>query len=735
MASKKFDAQKFLLEKGEYVGLYTAGGIAFLLLLTGLLWPGSGLFGKGAGANAADLKRASDQGRARINSATFTDDLLAVPKDAAAKLLAEAELRPGSADSFRTWTAFFAAPAQDDSKRRGPEVLSPDEFAVAATHAQIRTHLFLENPRRVMVIKGKTADANAGGGGSDLGRFGALAGRFGNGPPGGPPGMQPPVGGFGGRRPGAGFGLPPAGGMGEGPMGGGFPGGEEKRLSTEWVPVEKLGSQRDSKLADAILPLRVAVVAASFPYKKQLEEFKVKLRYPSVDAVFADGVVEFVEPLIERQEIGPDGRGLGWKKLDLDNTLKPLILLSGERYELDDPKLDQIVFDGLVMGRPQQFQFDHYPKVEDQLTNIKKTLADLEKATVQEVARPKPFSNASDIKPFRPRAVRPGAEGMNPMGEGAMPPMGVRPPRGVPPMGSPMGSPMGFGNEGGSSGNPQWVLPEHCLVRFMDFTVEPGKTYQYRLKIRMMNPNFGRPDVAWPALAQDKEIVAPVWTEINQPVVVPSELHYYAVDQKVLDAKDKEKKAPKYLNPLSPRYGQVVLQAHRWLPEVFPNPDDRSRSYPVGDWAVAERMLVYRGESLAQPVKTEVPVWDIMNETFVLLASKIAGRFDKVVQVPFAPDDLVNEPLLVDFTSKVEYQKQAEEEKARPRPIEAEVATELVILTPDGRLLVHDGVADAENEARKERLAAYRQRIDDVKNAREKAPGGAEGGNPFGGNN
>jgi hypothetical protein len=214
---------------------------------------------------------------------------------------------------------------------------------------------------------------------------------------------------------------------------------------------------------------------------------------------------------------------------------------------------------------------------------------------------------------------------------------------------------------------------------------------------------------------------------------VPPELYYYAIDQKVIDSREKEKgkPAPKYLYPLNPRSGQTVIQAQRWLQDVFPNPDDRTRSYPVGDWAVAERMLVYRGESLSQPIKVEVPIWDIMNEVFVLAASKIAGRFEKMIHVPFAPENVVNEPLLIDFESRLSYQKAAEEEKARPRPVEEDIATELVILTSDGRLLVRDGATDAADTKRRERLDAYRKRIDDVKNPKTPLPAGGEG-NPFG---
>src|SRR4051794_7437182 len=105
MRLKNFDAKQFLLEKGEFVGLYTAGGLAALMLLCGLFWPGYGFLGNGASANAGVLKKETESSWAKLRNATPpTDD--GIDKDAAAKLLAEANLKPGDSDLFRTWTAF-----------------------------------------------------------------------------------------------------------------------------------------------------------------------------------------------------------------------------------------------------------------------------------------------------------------------------------------------------------------------------------------------------------------------------------------------------------------------------------------------------------------------------------------------------------------------------------------------------------------------------------------------------
>lgn len=57
-------------------------------------------------------------------------------------------------------------------------------------------------------------------------------------------------------------------------------------------------------------------------------------------------------------------------------------------------------------------------------------------------------------------------------------------------MGGGMGGMMG-GGEGGMG--MEMKLPEYRMFRFVDTTVEPGKTYRYRVQISVRNPNFGLP--------------------------------------------------------------------------------------------------------------------------------------------------------------------------------------------------------------------------------------------------
>ena len=72
-------------------------------------------------------------------------------------------------------------------------------------------------------------------------------------------------------------------------------------------------------------------------------------------------------------------------------------------------------------------------------------------------------------------------------GPGGMMPPGMGP-GGM--MGGGMGSMMA-GADGGMGMELQ--LPEYRMFRFVDTTVEPGKTYRYRVQVSVRNPNYGLP--------------------------------------------------------------------------------------------------------------------------------------------------------------------------------------------------------------------------------------------------
>lgn len=98
-------------------------------------------------------------------------------------------------------------------------------------------------------------------------------------------------------------------------------------------------------------------------------------------------------------------------------------------------------------------------------------------------------------------------------GPGMMPP-GMMPP-GMGGEGS-MGSMMGA--DGGMGMGMEMNLPEYRMFRFVDTTVEPGKTYRYRVQISVRNPNFGLPaQYLSQADLADKPILAAKKSEPSPP--------------------------------------------------------------------------------------------------------------------------------------------------------------------------------------------------------------------------
>jgi hypothetical protein len=278
--------------------------------------------------------------------------------------------------------------------------------------------------------------------------------------------------------------------------------------------------------------------------------------------------------------------------------------------------------------------------------------------------------------------------------------------------------------EGGTVPPPlQWNPPEYALVRFVDWEIKPGKVYAYRVRIRMANPNYKRTDVAGQKLALEAELKSP-WIDIPEAVVVPPERAYYV-----------EAKSPR---------DQVTLQVHRWLVDVRPDPNHTTLQHPVGDWVVAEKVPVNRGEFLFRKHKADVPYWAFDLDRFILAANpseKDSKKKEEGVLVELSTGD--NEPLLVDFEPALQsYTRKlppaADSDKPRFQNVTDNAAVEVLILSPDGKLLARDSTTDAQDKEREERYKTWQARVkeakankpeDKPKNPFEKKPdGGSRGG-------
>jgi len=293
--------------------------------------------------------------------------------------------------------------------------------------------------------------------------------------------------------------------------------------------------------------------------------------------------------------------------------------------------------------------------------------------------------------------------------------------------------PMGMGT--GATDKPL-ELPEHCLVRVIDVTVAPGKAYEYRMRVKMANPNLDRKDVANPRYAFGETLLSE-WSTMPIRVRVEPELHYYAVDQKEIDRIGDPRnryEGPYARTEIKP--GMVMLQAHRWLTEAKLN---TGTPLIVGEWSVAERFPVFKGEYVGRSERTKVPVWRYTREMFTIptdptLRPDPTGKKDGIqVDFGYGVKDGNQQPeaILVDFEQGSQtYVPGPGGDKPDGTKKTDSMGLQVLMVNPDGRLVLLEGAIDKEDEARKTRLKQVQDRILAVEKA-ARTPAGF-GGTPMG---
>ncbi len=227
------------------------------------------------------------------------------------------------------------------------------------------------------------------------------------------------------------------------------------------------------------------------------------------------------------------------------------------------------------------------------------------------------------------------------------------------------------------------------LIRFIDVGVEPGKTYEYSVKVRFANPNFEKPDdVLYSDLASVKELESP-WAT-TPPVTIPEEFQYYAFDEKSPFAKISGGSDTDFARSEPPTpYGlwNTPVQIHTWQAIA----DDLA----VADWAIAERLLVRRGDVIGKPlVMVEVPVWKKQQQKFEIGKSSTALGKKSVGLHAGMPIKFIRDnppPMLVDFTGGPKHAFKIGKNK-----IADESAVEMLILTTDGKLIVRNSRIDSD---------------------------------------
>jgi hypothetical protein len=419
-----------------------------------------------------------------------------------------------------------------------------------------------------------------------------------------------------------------------------------------------------------------------------------------------------------------------------------MMIYTDRREEPEDSKVVPVVLRSLAMPRPVQILPHSYPNVELDLPKINEALKNIDDKS-------KAAAPAIPTSRFE--------EGFDAFGGSSGGGSGDEKPGGGPPE---------MFKPGQVSPSQQFNIPDYCVVRFLDVTLESGKVYEYQVRVKMINPNYHKADneLAYPALSKERELTSP-WADVKDSnqnwlrVSLPNPINYYVVDQvplvkteveKTMPAKDfkvASKRNAEFFKSfqgtenqanLAPKDNQIVMQIHRWIGRD-------EKGYDVGDWVVAERVPATKGDYVGQWAYTKVPYYSPQDSDFILDSNPKA----KKGMVPFVEKNFGAEPslapFLVDFDGgKVSHRRETTKDgKALREDITDNAPVEVLMLTPDGRLIARDSATDETDKDREKHRKAWVERIRLIDEEGKVVPtangsgkpGGLPGGAPGGGAN
>jgi hypothetical protein len=356
---------------------------------------------------------------------------------------------------------------------------------------------------------------------------------------------------------------------------------------------------------------------------------------------------------------------------------------------------------------------------------------------------------ADDKKPgnFVPGMMQPpppmGGEVGGPGGNASMPGKGIPAPWDLFEDKGPKGDAEGPGpgpgpmNPGiGMAGQPRKLKLQDAMVRFFDPDVLPGKTYRYRIQVRLANPNYGKKQfVAYAALAEFKDLQPSDW-QVTPDATIPGEHQFYAVDQMP------SQKLQGGSNYEATKGETVAVQIHRWIDQFT---DPQGLFHIIGDWAIAERLLVRRGEPIGRlSVMVELPEWNKAKQAFEIKYSAPP----QVKKLPASQKDLARSGIPIDFLASfpppmlVDFEGGKYEHRFATLPgypnVKDESAVDVLILAPNGKLIVRNSRVDGNPELpagkeRQDRVTHWHDRVQEAKNAGAAATPGNGPGMPGGG--
>ncbi|MDR1483816.1 MAG: hypothetical protein LBT09_03235 [Planctomycetaceae bacterium] len=214
----------------------------------------------------------------------------------------------------------------------------------------------------------------------------------------------------------------------------------------------------------------------------------------------------------------------------------------------------------------------------------------------------------------------------------------------------------------------------HFLFRYLDYTVQPGKTYRYRVKLSLANPNHGltESDVVNIALTTDAYLDTDVSNASNRVTVPP--------DSRVL--------------------ARVVSPQSRTTPWVEPSANVLAVYFDLTDgsewvWGASER--VYRGSVLnIKGAPTQDPVMLDKPETTAKVGGRPTPPNTNDPKLQTQRKDVITNICIMDMYGGVELGKVVNEAPTVKTP------AKMLVVNNMGEILLHDvGEDNKEIEAMK----------------------------------
>jgi len=406
----------------------------------------------------------------------------------------------------------------------------------------------------------------------------------------------------------------------------------------------------------------------------------------------------FTRIVVQRRALDAHGKVVeNWTALDPEKDILPVLAQSVSFAPLEpgEETLKPVVFSGLVMARPK-LAHGAYPRPDLPLLakGLHDFLANTAKTAVDSVLVASPLER------------RFSGVGINPFGQDVEGPKNPNPKEG------PKTDP--------NDQEKELVVPEYCLVRFCDVRGQPGRTYEYQMKLRIENPNFGKPArlLAYPSLAKDKDIEAVAWApETPVRVSLASESFYYAtdMDKTLIDRCNRDGK-------LKGDKDVTFVHMHRWLEKVRLNPDESASLYGVGDWTVAD-VPVRRGEYIGGTEPVKLPVWFSARACFDFAVPTGPAKSTAPGRIPV---NFASEPPPGDLLVDWEGGKIAQNFKVagKTKEVNEDAAVELLVMAPDGTLRVRNSRIDVHDPQRKQRYEEWKKLLDETANRAKKDQAG-----------